>query len=168
SVVFYRYGSFKSRTIRNEDGTQTSAISDPNGILVPDSRESVGPDWVTNPFPQNQSTDIPSNPSAKRLRVFKALTQRGKGGVYLSADFNGPSPRPCILKEGRKHGEVTFDGRDGYWRINHEKQVLNALRRRGVDVPQIYSSFELDGNFYLVTEHLEGVNLEKLLRTRQR
>jgi hypothetical protein len=169
SVVFYRYGSFKSRSIQNEDGTQTPAISDPSGNLIPDSRESVGPTWVTNPFPQNDSTTpAPGNPTVTNLRVIIALTQRGKGGVYLTADFGGPSPRLCILKEGRKHGEVTFDGRDGYWRAKHEKRVLHALRRRGIAVPQIYSSFELDSNYYLLTEHIEGKNLEELLKTRQR
>jgi len=169
SVVFYRYGSFKSRSIQNQDGTQALMISDPNGNLIPDSRQSVGPSWATNPFPQNDSSAAGSESSpGKTLRVIRALTQRGKGGVYLTADFSGPSPRLCILKEGRKHGEVGFDGRDGYWRVKHEKRVLSALRRRGVAVPQVYSDFELDRNFYLVTEHIEGKNLEKLLRTRRR
>ena len=169
SAVFYRYGSFKRRSIQNPDGTQTLMISDPNGNLIPDSRESVGPDWVTNPFAEDQlSTSTPGNPIAKSLRVIRALSQRGKGGVYLTADFGGPSPRISILKEGRKHGEVSFDGCDGYWRAKHEKRVLTALRRRGIAVPQVYSSFELDGNFYLLTEHVPGKNLEKLLKTRQR
>jgi Protein kinase domain len=170
SVVFYRYGSFKRRGIQNQDGTQTLVITDPRGNLIPDSRESLGPDWVTNPFPQNDSGTAASgdrSPS-KALRVIRALSQRGKGGVYLAADFSQSLPRLCILKEGRRHGEVTFDGRDGYWRAKHENYVLNTLRRRGITVPQIYSSFELDGNFYLVTEHIQGKNLEKLLRTRQR
>jgi len=169
SLVFYRYGSFKRRSIKDENGGQTLAISDPRGNLIPDSRESSGPDWVSNPFPP----DVPDKqesqgPLGKTFRVFRALTQRGKGGVYQAADFSGPSPRPCILKEGRRHGEVTFDGRDGYWRVKHEKQVLSALRRYGIPVPQIRSSFELDGNLYLVTEYIHGRNLEKLLRLRKR
>jgi len=52
--------------------------------------------------------------------------------------------------------------------VKYEKRVLNALRRRGINVPQVYSSFELEDNFYLITEHIEGKNLEKLLRTRKR
>ncbi|HJP92955.1 MAG TPA: protein kinase [Pyrinomonadaceae bacterium] len=167
SVVFYRYGSFKTRFIQGEDGTPILAISDPKGNLLPDSRESVGPDWVTNPFPTSQASTI-SNPLVKTLRVIKALTQRGKGGVYFAADFSQSLPRPCILKEGRRHGEVTFDGHDGYWRAKREKRVLNTLLRRGIAVPQIYSCFELDENFYLVSEYIQGQSLEKLLRTRQR
>lgn len=169
SLVFYRYGSFKRRSSQNEDGTQTLVISDPNGNLIPDSRESVGPDWASNPFPETRPAEPePENPLGTRFRVLKALTQRGKGGVYLAADFSGPEPRLCILKEGRRHGEVTFDGRDGYWRVKREKRVLEVLRRQGIQVPQIRCSFELDGNFYLVSEYVEGKNLEKLLRIRKR
>jgi hypothetical protein len=169
SLVFYRYGSFKRHSITNEDGTETLAISDPNGNLIPDSRESVGPDWAANPFPQDMPAEgEPQNPSATKFRVLKALTQRGKGGVYQAVDFSGPLPRLCVLKEGRRHGEVTFDGRDGYWRTKREKRVLEVLRRRGIPVPQILSSFDLDGNFYLATEYIKGTNLQKLLSTRKR
>jgi tRNA A-37 threonylcarbamoyl transferase component Bud32 len=169
SLVFYRYGSFKRQSIQNTDGTETLVISAPNGNLIPDSRESVGPEWASNPFPPEiQAEPEPENPLARKFRVLKALTQRGKGGVYQAVDFSGPSPRLCVLKEGRRHGEVTFDGRDGYWRVKREKRVLAALRRRGIPVPRIFSSFNLDGNFYLVTEYIEGTTLQKLLSTRKR
>jgi len=169
SLVFYRYGAFTRRSTQNADGTHTLVISDPNGNLIPDSRESAGPDWALNPFPPDATAEPePQNPLAKNFRVLKALTQRGKGGVYQAIDFSGPLPRLCILKEGRRHGEVTFDGRDGYWRVKREKRVLSALRRHGIRVPRIFSSFNLDGNFYLVTEYIEGTNLQKLLRTRKR
>jgi tRNA A-37 threonylcarbamoyl transferase component Bud32 len=167
SLVFYRYGSFRHQSIQNEDGTETRAISDPHGNLIPDSRESVGPDWAPNPFPHNVP-ECESHPQGTKFRVLKALTQRGKGGVYQAVDFNGLEPRLCVLKEGRRHGEVTFDGRDGYWRAKREERVLRALGRRGIRVPRVLSSFHLDGNFYLATEYIEGANLQKLLRTRQR
>ena len=167
SLVFYRYGSFKHQSIQNEDGTQTRAISDPNGNLIPDSRESVGPDWAANPFPQDAPECESQSTSGTKFRVLKALTQRGKGGVYQAVDFNGPEPRLCVLKEGRRHGEVTFDGRDGYWRAKREDRVLRVLRRGGIPVPQVLSSFNLDGNFYLATEYIAGTNLQKLLRTRK-
>lgn len=168
SVVFYRYGSFKHQSIQNEDGTQTRVISDPDGNLIPDSRESVGPNWAASPFPQDVPEPEPQSPSGTKFRVLKALTQRGKGGVYQAVDFNGSQPQVCVLKEGRRHGEVTFDGRDGYWLTKREEQVLRALRRRRIPVPQVLSSFNLDGNFYLATEYIAGTNLQKLLRTRKR
>ena len=167
SLVFYRYGAFTRQSTLNADGTRTLVIRDPNGNLIPDSRESVGPVWALNPFPQDGPTEA-ENSLGRKFRVLKALTQRGKGGVYQAVDFSGASPRLCVLKEGRRHGEVTFDGRDGCWRVKREKRVLRALRREGIPVPQIFSSFDLDGNFYLVTEFIQGTNLQKLLRTRKR
>lgn len=169
SLVFYRYGSFKRQSTQNDDGTQTLVITDPNGTLIPDLRESSGPDWASNPFSRDLPAEHePESPLGAKVRVLKALMQRGKGGVYQAVDFSGPAPRLCVLKEGRLHGEVTFDGRDGHWRVKHEKRVLKALRRQGVQVPQIFSSFNLDGNFYLVTEYIEGTDLQKLLRMRKR
>lgn len=169
SLVFYRYGSFKRQTIQNADGSETLVISDPNGNFIPDSRESSGPAWASNPFPP----DVPeerkrANPATRKFRVLQALTQRGKGGVYQAVDFTSGSPRPCVLKEGRRHGEVTFDGRDGYDRTKREKRVLQNLRRRGVPVPEVFGSFDLDGNFYLATEFVHGTTLQTLLRTRKR
>ena len=169
SLVFYRYGSFKPRNIPNEIGQQILAISDPDGNLIPDSREAVAPEWVANPFPINSLPKADSaSPLGESLIVIRALAQRGKGGVYQAADFSGPSPRLCILKEGRKHGEVSFDGRDGHWRVRYEKRVLHALRRLGIRVPEIYSSFKSGRSFYLVIEHIEGRSLQALLSTRKR
>ena len=39
-------------------------------------------------------------------------------------------PRFSILKEGRKYGEVDWDGRDGSWRVLHEAQVVEIGRQR--------------------------------------
>ena len=170
SSVFYRYGSFKRRTTTNEDGSHTLAIVDPEGKLVSDSRKSTAPSWANDPFQRsiNDELQTDASPLGKTLRVFRAMSQRGKGGIYHAADFSGPVPRFCVLKEGRKNGEVTFDGRDGYWRVKQEKKVLRRLQRHAVRVPEVYSSFEADNNFYLVIEYIEGVSLERLLARRKR
>lgn len=176
SCVYYRYGAFKYREIENEDGTYTLAIRDPEGKLVPDSRESwVGkPEWVSDPFlagrPQDETDDSQSaeSPLKTTIRVFRALTQRGKGGVYQAIDLSAQHPRLCILKEGRKDGEPGWDGRDGYWRVRNEEQVLSSLRALNIKVPGVYSSFEVEGNFYLATEFIQGLSLHSLLKKRRR
>jgi serine/threonine protein kinase len=107
------------------------------------------------------------SPLATTYRAFQALTQRGKGGVYKAFDLSAWPPRLCILKEGRALGEIGWDGRDGSWLVRQEEAALSSLRRAGVAAPGVYSSFEVEGNYYLVTEYIEGETLQSLLNRRR-
>lgn len=173
SNVYYRYGAFKRLELRNAAGQAVPAIRDPRGNLVPDLRDTFAatPNWVENPFPHHDSAPVftsRESPLSTTFRAFRALTQRGKGGVYQAFDLSLQPPRFCLLKEGRRFGEVGWDGRDGYWRIKHEEQVLTQLRTEGIAVPRVRASFDLDGNRYLVTEFIEGESLQALLFRQQR
>jgi serine/threonine protein kinase len=172
SCVYYRYGSFQPLSIQNPDGTLTFAIRDQNGNLVPDKRDAVEPPaWVRDPLitaTKRSDKNKVLNPLSKQFRVCKAITQRGKGGVYEAVDFSQSSPRLCIVKEGRRDGETTWDGRDGQWRVRHEHRVLESLRAVGVGVPQVYALFAVEGNLYLVTEYIEGATLLSLLSIRRK
>lgn len=167
--VYYRYGAFDAAEIENPDGTRTPAVKGPGGVLVPDVREAAKPEWVTDPLAPRRPGRAPSDsPLQTTFRAFRALTQRGKGGVYQGVDLSGVRPRFCLIKEGRRDGEVQWDGRDGRWRVEHEERVLHSLRAAGVAVPGVYSSFEAGGNYYLVTEFVEGATLQTLLAARRR
>ncbi|MEP7336764.1 MAG: hypothetical protein ABI977_03295 [Acidobacteriota bacterium] len=173
SNVYYRYGAFRRFTLEGEDGVLIPALRDPHGNLVPDSRtaEAAKPDWVANPFPIHPvrlGAESASNPLKTTYRAFRALTQRGKGGVYQAIDLGAHPPRFCVIKEGRKDGELGWDGRDGRWRIQHEEQVLASLLAQGLEMPQIYASFELEDHYYLVTEFIAGTNFQHLLNQRRR
>ncbi|HKS28723.1 MAG TPA: protein kinase [Pyrinomonadaceae bacterium] len=173
SSVYYRYGAFHHQEIENEDGTSTLAVRTPEGELVPDLRASARamPDWVSaDPFAELAShrEEQAASQLKTNYRVFRALTQRGKGGVYQAIDLSVQPLRLCILKEGRRHGEPDWEGRDGYWRVKNEKETLGTLRALGMDVPRVYSSFEANGNYYLVTEFIEGASLQSLLNRRRR
>jgi hypothetical protein len=173
SCIYYRYGSFRNLEIEDETGGRVSAMRDHQGQLVPDLRysESAKPAWIEDPFvTKKPESDSPSSDSPLKttFRAFQSLTQRGKGGVYKAFDFSVSPPRLCLLKEGRMGGEVGWDGRDGGWLVRHEEQVLGSLRRAGIDVPEIYSSFELKGNCYLVTEFVEGRTLHDFLTAKQK
>lgn len=173
SNVYYRFGGFRHLEIEDAEGQRTLAIEDIEGNLVPDERlsEKAKPDWVSDPFegqrPRSKSRKAP-HPLAKSFRAFRALVQRGKGGVYQAVDLRTHPPRLCLLKEGRKNGELTWDGRDGVWRVRNEERVLSMLLASGVDAPRIYSSFESEGNYYLVTEFIKGESLQNLLFKLQR
>jgi hypothetical protein len=170
SRVYYRYGAFKTL---EEAGKQIEhTIRDPHGNLVPDDRNSATkPDWITDPFrPKREKQFMVTNttPLQTTFKAFRAITQRGKGGVYQALDLQVTPPRFCILKEGRKNGEVEWDGRDGSWRIKHEAEVLTDLRAHRVKVPRVYASFEVDRNHYLATEYIEGENVEEWLTKKKR
>jgi class IV lanthipeptide synthase len=171
SNIYYRYGAFKQNEIKLPDGRRIPAIASPGGSLVPDVRERAKPDWVSDPFahapPKNGKRRSPKEPPPS-FHVLGALVQRGKGGVYQAIDVESNPPRLCLLKEGRKHGEVSWDGRDGAWRVRNEERVLSYLRARGLKVPKVYSRFELQGNFYLVMEFIDGESLNDLLMKQTR
>ncbi|MGZ8845342.1 MAG: class III lanthionine synthetase LanKC N-terminal domain-containing protein [Pyrinomonadaceae bacterium] len=170
SNVYYRFGAFRQVSIEHPDGGRTLAIRKPSGELVPDERDNPKPDWVRDPFEdlrvhkQRRKSISAGTP----FRVMNALIQRGKGGVYQAIDFSASPPRRCLLKEGRKHGELTWDGRDGAWRVRNEERVLKRLTACGVTVPEVYASFEVKGNVYLAMEFIEGESLHNLLLKRRR
>ncbi len=172
SNVYYRYGAFKNMEIKHADGTLTLALQSPDGRLVPDVRESFTgkPDWVSEPLldPLPSGDDwATETPLKTTFRAFRAITQRGKGGVYKAVDRSVRPERFCLLKEGRQSGEMSWDGRDGSWRIRHEEHVISLLCAAGIPAPQVYSSFTAESNYYLVTEFIEGQSLHSLLLKRK-
>jgi hypothetical protein len=173
SCVYYRYGPFKRLRIVSDDGSKILALIGPEGALVPDCRASAGValSGGADPFQSDlpaQPTPAMDTPLKTTFRVFKAVVQRGKGGVYQAIDLSRSKPRFCILKEGRRHGEIGWDGRDGFWRVSNEQQVLASLARLNVGAPRVYGSFEIGDNFYLATEFIKGQNLEQVLSVRRR
>jgi serine/threonine protein kinase len=171
SCVYYRYGAFNRLEMEAPDGGRVTAIRHPEGHLVPDRRESVvaKPDWVSDPFvagKRPRAAPPQDSPLRSTFRAFRALSQRGKGGVYQAIDLSDGTPRFCLLKEGRQGGEINWDGRDGKWRVRNEERVLSGLGDAGIAVPAIRASFEVGGNYYLVTEFLDGENLQTTLTKR--
>ena len=171
SSVYYRYGAFILNQLKTENGDIVAAIRDGNGDWVPDLRDvgAAHPAWALNPFPVAEKHAAADESLLKKnFRILRALAQRGKGGVYQALDLSGSFPRSCLLKEGRRNGEVEWDGRDGFWRVKHEATLLHLLRTAEINVPQIYSAFEAENNCYLATEFIEGANLHDYLRKRKR
>jgi hypothetical protein len=156
SLVFYRYGSF-SRVDRNGTGV----VLDTAGRIHRDIRDRVHavPQWLMDPFNRRCAKSRKfriSNLIGVDLLPFKALSQRGKGGVYQAVDLSVSPARLVIVKEGRRHGETDCLGRDGFARVQHEARVLRFLRRRGLPVPEILREFSKHGNRYLILQKIPG------------
>lgn len=169
-LIYYRYGAFTNDlTIQERNNKVVPAIRDDKGNLVPDSRNNPIPDWLDDIFEKidmtNKDTRKQSySPISTTIKVFEAISQRGKGGVYKALHLDNIPSTICILKEGRKFGEVDWDNRDGYWRIKHEVDVLNNLSSSNIyEIPQIIQSFEEHNNYYAVIEFIEGKTLHELL-----
>lgn len=167
--IYYRFGAFKVLEKEQRDD-QVLYMRGPDGNLIPDDRHSSDvPAWISNPFKRSRrSRDTASTPLQTTFKAFEAVAQRGRGGVYKAIDLSSSPPRICILKEGRQYGEVDWDGRDGAWRVLHEGNVLEQLRRAGVNVPRLYSSFQIDDNSYIAIELIDGINLNAWLARRRR
>jgi hypothetical protein len=161
SSVFARYGAFGAA---NEDGS-ASFIRAPDGELVEDRRDK-NPEWAAYPLGlirQAQGRRRAGGPLATTFRAFRALSQRGKGGVYQALDLSRRPARLCAIKEGRIGGEVDWDGSDGRTHLEREFEVLQQLRRSSAPVPEVYDHFEESGHLYLVLEWLEGESLADAL-----
>jgi serine/threonine protein kinase len=152
SLVYYRYGAFRGA---NEKG---GLIQRPDGRWVADKRAPgrAVPSWIADPFNRRKETRRQSGPLGTDFLAFKTKMQRGKGGVYEGIDLSVSPPRLVIIKEGRRHGEVDREGRDGYARVRHEAKVLRRLQKVFVPVPRIFREFSQDGNRYLALEKVAG------------
>ena len=172
--VYYRYGAFTALEIEQPDGTRVPAVRNNDGILVPDLRKpgAAAPSWEGDPFVRNEcrraNGKTAASPLSTTFLAYEAISQRGKGGVYRALDLSGLPARRCVLKEGRRHGETEWDGRDGYWRVRHEATVLRALSSAGVNVPRVYATFQAEKHYYLVTEYIEGHTLQSLLANKRK
>jgi hypothetical protein len=154
SLVYYRYGVFR-RSVDDKSGF----IEGVAGRRYRDKRAPgrAVPRWLQDPFQKSGAMNSKGRGLLLRdLLVFKAKTQRGKGGVYEAVDLSVLPVRRVIIKEGRRHGETNWDGRDGYALVRHEATVLRRLRKAGLPVPGILREFTKNGNRYLVLEKLEG------------
>lgn len=171
SSVFYRYGAFSLIEAEDEKGSKIPVLENKEGHLVPDDRNRAVPDWISDPFPvQNElkKKSFAGTPLGTTYRIFQAITQRGKGGTYRAIDLSQENPRLCIIKEGRRNGEIAWNGQDGYQLVQNEFGVLSTLRKNYQDVPQVFSSFEIHGNLYFAMEFVEGKSLDELIKTRRR
>jgi class IV lanthipeptide synthase len=154
SLVYYRYGAFKATPDK-----PAGFIRGPKGRLYRDWRapKKAVPAWVENPFHRNVRKARKSpGPIGLDYLVYRAITQRGKGGVYQAIDLSVSPARTVIIKEGRRHGETDRDGKDGYARIRQEGKALRILNESGLPVPKVLREFVQNRNRYVVLESIVG------------
>lgn len=170
SNVFYRYGAFSRLEILDENGRERLAIRNQFGEMVPDDRKRSIPEWIQDIFPEKISSrpNYDGTPLDTKYRVFRAIRQRGKGGTYEALELHPERPRLCILKEGRRNGELWWNGQDGFALAKKEFENLKRLQEIVECTPRAFEAFEIHGNQYFSMERVEGKSLDKILSRRQR
>jgi hypothetical protein len=166
SNVFYRYGAYDTFEIEI-DGRKVPAYRDPLGSPVPDKRTKATavPSWADDPFTDNSATDAAPRRRSKDdgYVAFKSLGWRGRGGVYLVRRRGDETPRHYVMKEGLLHGSAGLDGRCGVDHVRNEFRNLTSLKGI-VPVPAPVDFFYQDGNAYLITEFIDGTNVDEVLK----
>jgi serine/threonine protein kinase len=170
SNVYYRYGAFAASRTKVR-GKFRDTIRGAGGRLVIDRRQpgSAAPPWLNDPFRNSRSeADRGSNtPLETDYRSYIALVQRGRGGTYRATDISSGRSRPCIIKEGRRHGEADLWGFDGYSRVKREAEFLRSVAKKIAAVPLLKRTFRANGEFYLVEETIRGRLLSEIIAGRQ-
>lgn len=138
SLVHYRYGAFVGR---------------------PEDAEPSPP--AVDPFLASGVADAPTRgPIAGRYVVVSTLHRSASGSVLLAADVEAGEAR--VLKRAGRDSRVGPDGLDARDRLRHEASVLERLAS-DPRVPAVHDLVEVDGDLYLVLEHLDGHTLGSLV-----
>jgi hypothetical protein len=172
SCIHYRYGGFSPSLKVTFRGKSIPAVARPDGKLVPDFRKpgAAVPRWLTDPFRpvRAPATRESLTPLETTYTNYEALVQRGKGGVYRALDLSSTPQKPCVIREGRRHGETDWLGRDGFDRIKREAQFLKRTSPVIAALPRIITTFRANGCFYLVMEPIAGKSLQQVIASRER
>ncbi|MCF6402122.1 protein kinase/lanthionine synthetase C family protein [Chitinophaga filiformis] len=96
--------------------------------------------------------------------IYKSLKENRKNDVmkciYIKGLFNFGT---CVIKEGTLGDSTDKHGRDIKDRLVWQKELHEKLHGK-VRVPRYLGSFEENGNYYLVIEHIKGESLVHAFR----
>ncbi|MDX3078080.1 class IV lanthionine synthetase LanL [Streptomyces sp. MI02-7b] len=165
SLVHYRYGRFTvTRTLADAGGGYEEVLVAPDGSLVPDPRHAwfEPPWWAADPFPVEEGAEESAGSGepllAGRYRITGAIRHTNRGGVFRAIDQE--TNQRVVVKQARSHIEPDGTGRDARDALISEASVLRALRPE-VPVPHPVDCFEASGDRFLVTESVDGMDLER-------
>ena len=99
---------------------------------------------------------------------YKLISQRGKGGVYHALHFHESGASHCVMKEGRRNGEVQLMDVDGATLVAREFTNLKQLYMACMPVPKPIDFFSVGGNNYLVVAYVSGWNVARYIANAKR
>lgn len=171
SLVFYRYGGFRSQTMQTAWGSYQLMLRTPEQELVADQRTSsyAPPAWAVDPFlAAGLAAELPASRLflADRYLLLTTLYQSAQSQVQLAADL--AEGRRCIVKRpGLSFTRgLAQENEQVHHRLQREAEALQALAPHP-GFPAFYELIEEEHEPLLIIEDMEGETLETYM-VRQR
>ncbi|GIH23826.1 serine/threonine protein kinase [Acrocarpospora phusangensis] len=173
SLVHYRFGVIAGTRMLDNDGTDASLFTRPDGTFALDRRMPwfATPEWAPPcPIPDEPrpaATEGPAKPVllGGRFAVHEAIVQANKGGVYVGADRE--TGAEVVIKQARRHTDGSRFGRDAQDRLRHEADMLDELAPLGF-TPRKIALFEQQGDLFLAEDKIDGQRLRDWAHDRVR
>ncbi len=155
--LYVRYGGFRLRLCKADNGDLVAGIETPDGVLVPDVRgpSYETPPWVPTPPILIDALAARAGDGSEEFpyKIVEALHFSNGGGVYRAEDPR--TGKTVLVKEARPMAGLDREGADSVSRLRRERDILRQLE--GVEaVPQLLDYFTCWEHEFLVREHAEG------------
>ena len=159
--VFYRYGSYRGKSLEIAGATLKDDRRDPlTAINLIEVNPFAPVDDIIANGEKGRATHGNRSILAK-FPVVSAICRSGKGGVFRGIDIQDPARGDVIVKIGLRLGSALPDGRDGAYFVGREWRMYGVMRDSGLSdvlATPIAFSMEDDANV-LVLEAIQGVDL---------